>query len=157
MLPITKLLLVLSTLRKKTFESILESSIFSFFHIVFYCIEDKFCHLCYFCHLQVPSIWTSLKFCCLLFKGLTFHTRNKHFNDPEEEGLTFSQTSPGFYMSAVQVFWKHCGKRRNCSWQASSPFLTALQKLSTIFYHWNCHLQTLSVWKSLKFSCLGKS
>ena len=29
--------------------------------------------------------------------------------------LTLSQTSPRFYVSAVQVFWKHCGKRRNCS------------------------------------------
>ena len=29
--------------------------------------------------------------------------------------LTHSQTSPGFYVSAVQVFRKHCGKRRNCS------------------------------------------
>ena len=25
--------------------------------------------------------------------------------------LTLSQTSPGFYTSAVQVFWKHCGKK----------------------------------------------
>ena len=23
--------------------------------------------------------------------------------------LTLSQTSPGFYVSAVQVYWKHCG------------------------------------------------
>ena len=29
--------------------------------------------------------------------------------------LTLSQTSPGFYVSAVQVFSKHCEKRRNCS------------------------------------------
>ena len=29
--------------------------------------------------------------------------------------LNLSQTSPGFYVSAVQVFLKHCGKRRNCS------------------------------------------
>ena len=29
--------------------------------------------------------------------------------------LTLFQTSPGFYMSAVQIFWKHCGKRRNSS------------------------------------------
>ena len=29
--------------------------------------------------------------------------------------FTLSQTSPGFYVSVVQVFWKHCGKRRNCS------------------------------------------
>ena len=27
--------------------------------------------------------------------------------------LTLSQTSPGFYISAVKVFWKHCRKRRN--------------------------------------------
>ena len=24
--------------------------------------------------------------------------------------LTLYQTSPGFYVSAVEVFWKHCGK-----------------------------------------------
>ena len=29
--------------------------------------------------------------------------------------LTFSQTSPGFYVSAIKGFWKHCRKRRNCS------------------------------------------
>ena len=29
--------------------------------------------------------------------------------------LTLSQTSPGFNMSAMKVFWKHSGKRRNCS------------------------------------------
>ena len=29
--------------------------------------------------------------------------------------LTHSETSPCFYVSAVQIFWKHCGKRRNCS------------------------------------------
>ena len=39
--------------------------------------------------------------------------------------LTLSQTSPGFYVSAVQVFWKHCGKRRNCSFRAISPFPAA--------------------------------
>ena len=38
--------------------------------------------------------------------------------------LTLSQTSPWFYMSAGQVFWKHCGKRRNCSSRAISPFPT---------------------------------
>ena len=52
-------------------------------------------------------------------------------------GLTLFQTSPGFYMSAIQVLWKHCGKRRNCSWWAISPFPTAfsthLGKFSAIF------------------------
>ena len=51
--------------------------------------------------------------------------------------LTLSQTSPGFYVSAVQVFRKHCGKRRNCSLRAISPFPTMFSipfgELSTIF------------------------
>ena len=38
--------------------------------------------------------------------------------------LNPSQTSPGFYVSAVQVFRKHWGKRRNCSLRAISPFPT---------------------------------
>ena len=29
--------------------------------------------------------------------------------------LTLSQTSPGFYVSIAKIFWKHCGKRRNCT------------------------------------------
>ena len=47
-------------------------------------------------------------------------------------------------MSAVEVFWKHCGKRRNCSkpvWRTFSPFHQTR----------NCRLQTLLIWKSLKF------
>ena len=36
--------------------------------------------------------------------------------------LTLSQTIPGFYMSAVHVFRKHCGKRRNCSLRAIFRF-----------------------------------
>ena len=38
------------------------------------------------------------------------------------KGLTLSQTSPGLYGSAIQTFWKHRGKRRNCSLRAISPF-----------------------------------
>ena len=40
------------------------------------------------------------------------------------ETLTLSQTSPGFYVSVVQGFRKHCGKRRNCSVRAISLFPT---------------------------------
>ena len=43
--------------------------------------------------------------------------------------LTLSQTIPGFYVSAVQVFWKHCGKRRNCSLRAISPFPAVFSSL----------------------------
>ena len=32
----------------------------------------------------------------------------------EKLNLTLSQTSPCFYVSAVQGFRKHCGKGRNC-------------------------------------------
>ena len=49
------------------------------------------------------------------------------------QSLTFSQTSPGFYVSAVQVFRKHCGKRRNCSLPAISPFPTVFSTLSDNF------------------------
>ena len=38
--------------------------------------------------------------------------------------ITLSQTSPCFYECAVWVFWKHCGKRINCSQQAISLFPT---------------------------------
>ena len=61
--------------------------------------------------------------------------------------LTLSQTSPGFYVSEVRAFWKPCGRRRNCP--------LCFQPLWRTFFHfhqiWNCQLQTLSVWKSLKF------
>ena len=52
-------------------------------------------------------------------------------------GLTLSETSPVFYVSAAQVFWKHCGKRGNCSKRAISPFpimfSTHLDGFSAIF------------------------
>ena len=43
--------------------------------------------------------------------------------------LILSQTSPSFYVSAVQAYWKHCGKRRNCSWRATSRFPTVFSTL----------------------------
>ena len=36
--------------------------------------------------------------------------------------LTLFQTNPGFHVYAVQVFLKHCGKRKNCSLRAISAF-----------------------------------
>ena len=58
--------------------------------------------------------------------------------------LTLSHTSPGFYMSAVQVFWKQCGERKNCS-----CFLPIWRTFCHLHQIWNCRLQTLWVWKSL--------
>ena len=44
-----------------------------------------------------------------------YTTNWKGFQFRQLDYLSLSKTSPGFYMSAVLVFWKHCGKRRNCS------------------------------------------
>ena len=42
--------------------------------------------------------------------------------------FTLSKTSHFFYVSAV-YFFQHCGKRRNCSYRAVSPFPTVLSTL----------------------------
>ena len=93
-----------------------------------------------FCRLQMLSIWTSLQFCHLV------------------KNLTLSQTSPVFYMSRIQVFWKHYGKRRNCSWWAIFPFPTVFSTHLENFLpsSSNFRLQTRSVWEHLK-CCLVKS
>ena len=40
--------------------------------------------------------------------------------------LTLSKRSPDFYMSTVEVVWKHCRKKRNCWYRAISPIPTVL-------------------------------
>ena len=75
-------------------------------------------------------VWEWVKPANLTFLHLTFlnETLKRHFFT-----LTLSKTSPGFYVSAVQVFLKHCGKRRNCSLRAISPFPTVFSILSENF------------------------
>ena len=58
--------------------------------------------------------------------------------------LTLSQTSPGFYVSAVQVFWKHCEKTRNCSLWAISPFLTVFSNQLKNFIPFSSNLKLSS-------------
>ena len=60
------------------------------------------------------------------------------------KGLTLSQTNPGFYVSAVQVFRKHCGKRRNCSLRAISPFPTVFSTLLENFLPFSSNLKLSS-------------
>ena len=62
---------------------------------------------------------------------------------------------PGFYVFAVQVFWKHCGKREN---GLNKQFLLFPHRLLPVWrtlchFHqiWICRLQIVPVWKSLKF------
>ena len=69
--------------------------------------------------------------------------------------LTLSQTSPGFYVAAVQVFRKHGGKRRNCLTEQSllfpQCFLFIWMDLLPFSSNLKLSSATLSVWKSLKF------
>ena len=63
--------------------------------------------------------------------------------------VILSRRNPCFYESAVQVFWKHCREKgRNCSWQCFLPVWRTFCGFQQI---WNCRLQSLQVWKSLKF------
>ena len=75
------------------------------------------------------------------------------FLAPGKNVLTLSQTSPGFHLSAEQTFWKHCGKRRNFSQFLLFPqhFLPVWRTFCHFHNISNCRLQTLSVWKSVKF------
>ena len=94
-------------------------------------------------------------------QGLNLHTNMFYFIQSQillsciKSYLFLSQTSPGFYMSGVQVFFfKFCGKKRNCSLRAISPFPSVFSPIwrSVCYFHqiWNCRLQTLSVWKRVK-------
>ena len=51
--------------------------------------------------------------------------------------LTLSQTSPGFYVPAIQIFRKLCGKRRNCSQRAISLFPQCFLPVWKTFWHFN--------------------
>ena len=62
-------------------------------------------------------------------------------------GLNPFPNKPWFHAYAVHVFWKHCGKRRNYSWRAISPFPTVF---STDFE--NC----LPVSSYMKYSQFGR-
>ena len=66
--------------------------------------------------------------------------------------LTLSQTNPGFYVSVVQVFVKTLGKgeiaRKEQCLIFPQCFLPFWRTFHQVHY---CRLQTLSVWKSLKF------
>ena len=44
------------------------------------------------------------------WNAFSISQRQRQDNGQVKYWLTLSQTSPGFYMSAVQVFWKHWKK-----------------------------------------------
>ena len=84
------------------------------------------------------SVWIlGLTFCAVERINLSF--------------LTLCQTSPAFYVSAVQVFWKNCGKGEIVRYKQFLLFPQCFLPVWKTFSHfqqiWNCCLQTLSVWK----------
>ena len=65
------------------------------------------------CRLQTLSVWKSLNF--VVWQRAKTLSWFCPITNLKQVTLTLSQTSPGFYVYAVQGFWKYCGKRRNCS------------------------------------------
>ena len=108
----------------------LVTSIFSFFQNVFYPVKDRNHHLNY---IQfVIYTWFQFGqviFCCLV-------------------ELNLSQISLGFYMFAVQVFRKQCGIRRNCSFQAISPYPTVFSTHLKNFLPFSSNLELSSAYSS---------
>ena len=77
----------------------------------------------------------------------------------EKEKL-LATSNAGFYVSAVQVFWKHCGKMRNCSQRVIPPFPTLISTCLETFPPFSSNLK-LSSAKSFNLEecticCLGK-
>ena len=74
--------------------------------------------------------------------------------------LTLFQTSHYFYMSKVQVYRKHCGKMRNCSSRAISPFPSVFSTNKEKFLPSSSNLELSSAnslsWEASKIYRLGK-
>ena len=69
--------------------------------------------------------------------------------------LTHSHTVTHFDAHGKQAFWKHCGKGEIACLEQFLLFPQCFLPFWKTFFHfcqiWNCRLQTLSIWKSLKF------
>ena len=101
-------------------KKMLVTSIFFFSHNVFYPVKVTF-------NLSSANAYSLGKLKILSSgKGLILlqpnpncydWTNKFHFVHFAMDAISypFFQTSHDFYGSAVQIFWKHCGKRRNCS------------------------------------------
>ena len=83
------------------------------------------------------------------------------FNDYEAEAcLTLSQTSPGFYVSAVQVFWKHCSEKKKLlvtsNFFFSHSVFYLFRQLSVIFINLELSSANSDSLGESKICCLGK-
>ena len=99
-------------------------SIFSFTHNVF---KSPFSG-----SFKVGIVWQRVNARLEGFPGKTCRAHNwptplTYLNQSFYCFLTLSQTSPGFYVSTVQVFWKHCGIDWLIEW--------CFTQLSTVFQY----------------------
>ena len=87
------------------------------------------------------------------FWSFNKHGSYLHYADMKKF-LTLSQTSPGFYMSAIQVLWNDWAKKKllvMSDFSFSQCFLPSWETVFHFLQTWSYRLQTLSVLKSLKF------
>ena len=100
------------------------------------------------------SVGANLKFCRLY--SMTSYSLLIDSLPPATYSNPF-QTSPGFYVSAVLVsllkktLWEKETLLVTNNFSFSSVFSTRLENFLPFLSNLNCRLQTLSVWKSLKF------
>ena len=137
-------------------EKLLVTSNFSFSHNVFYLIWSLFFILralenvvCNLFQCDQSKILSSCN-------GLNNGWMNSVLHLFQHTGkLTLSQTSPGFYVSAVQVFRNTVGKGEIAHKEQfllfPYCFLTFWKTFSHVYQISNCRLQTLSTWKSKEF------
>ena len=122
-------------------EKMLVNSIFSFTHIVFYSIKDNFLpfELPLINRPQTLPIWTGQNF-------VIWYRVNKRIKSNHLQSVSLAKWLAVF-LSAVQVFWKHYAKRRNCSRRETSPFPQCFLPVWRAFCQFqqnlNCRLQPL--------------
>ena len=89
-----------------------------------------------------------------VFKSLLFQGHSKSGSCGKE--LTLSQTSPGFTCLAYKSFKNTVGKgeiARNGQFLLFTQYFSPMKRTCGHFHQiLNCRLQTLSIWKSLKFA-----
>ena len=95
-------------------KKMLVTSIFSFSHNVFYPYQIKFKFFSHICHLQM----------------LLTHYQTTNFRLFQTERVCRRQFQIWRkWLKVIQTGRKHCGKRRNCSLRAISPFPSVFKRL----------------------------
>ena len=93
-----------------------------------------------------PSVWPEFSRTYVFMDGFEISLAGMF-------SLTHSHTMTPFDAPEKQAFWKHCGKRRNCSIRAISPFPTVFSTCLDNFLPFSSNLK-LSSADSFQFGSL---